>query len=103
MRNVLARILLALAVVLFQHGAVAHAFSHAGEAAQHEKQDGDLHAPHGCDACHAYAAADGGEPPTATFVLSAAAGVIAAPSIAVAPRAQRPAHDFPIRAPPARP
>jgi len=99
MRTVLARILLALAVVLFQHGAVAHAFMHAGEAAQHE-QDGNTHAPHGCDACHAYLAADGGEPPAA-FVLPAAGDIAHAPAADAAPAAPRNLRHAPIRAPPA--
>jgi hypothetical protein len=100
MRTVLARILLALAVVLFQHGAVAHAFVHAGEAAQHE-HDGNTHAPHGCDACHAYLAADGGEPPPAAFVLPVRVDVAPAPAADAAPAAPRPLRNAPIRAPPA--
>lgn len=100
MRALLARLLLAVAVVLFQHGAVAHVLMHAGEEAQHH-HDGDDHAPHGCDACHAYAAADGGEPPSALVVHPAGETPRgAACAHRPAPRVA-PAKPFHSRAPPA--
>ena len=101
MKSVLSRLLLALAVVLFQHGAVAHAFMHAGEAVQHQ-EDGDFHAPHGCDACHAYVVADGGEPPPASFLLPVAVDAAPAPSADATPAAPRSLRNARIRAPPAR-
>jgi hypothetical protein len=100
-RTVLARLLLAVAVVLFQHGAVAHVLMHVGEEAGHEQDDGDFHAPHGCDACHAYVAAEGGEPPAALLLPVEAAPALAVARAAAAP-ASEPPHDFRIRAPPAR-
>jgi hypothetical protein len=106
-RSVLSRLLLAIAVVLFQHGAVAHAFMHAGEHAHHahdveHEDDGDFHAPHGCDACHAYLAADSGAPPGTLLVVTDGAAPI--PHAPAAIRSARgPPHGFHIRAPPARP
>jgi hypothetical protein len=100
-RALLARLLLAFAVVLFQHGAVAHVLMHVGEEAQHH-HDGDGHAPHGCDACHAYAAAEGGEPPAALPPVAAPAIPAAAASGAQPAPAAAPAKPFDSQAPPAR-
>ena len=103
----LARLLLAIAVVLFQHGAIAHAFVHAVEHVQHlhdveHEDDGDFQAPHGCDACHAYLAADGGQSPGP--VLVAHDGTRPVPYGPAAMRfARGPPHGFHIRAPPAHP
>lgn len=103
MRAVLARLLLALAVVLFQHGAVAHVLMHVGEEIGHHQEDGDFHAPHGCDACHAYAAAEGGEPPPLAAPLAVDPAPAFSPALAAAAPDLGPPHDFRIRAPPARP
>jgi hypothetical protein len=101
MRRVLGRLLLALSVVLFQHGAVAHVLVHASEAAHHDEQ-GESHAPHGCDACHAFAAAEGGEPPAHAHLP------VAPPAGTASPQARRPAargaapKPYHSQAPPAR-
>lgn len=103
MRALLGRLLLCLAVVLFQHGAVAHALVHVGEEVQHQQEDGDFHPPHGCDACHAYVAADGGGPQPSASILTVDPAPVFAPALAVAAPDLGPPHDFRIRAPPARP
>jgi hypothetical protein len=99
----IARLLLALAVVLFQHGAVAHALVHVGEEVGHEQHDGDLHAPHGCDACHAYAAADGGGAPAQGLPPHAAAPAASVSPVGAALPDTAPVRLFDSRAPPAHP
>jgi hypothetical protein len=98
-RAILSRLLLAVAVVLFQHGAVAHVLMHASEEAGH-RHDGDRHAPHGCEACHAYAAAEGGEPPPALVAHPAGATLPRAACVHPAAPRVAPAKPFHSQAPP---
>lgn len=57
MRQLLARLLLAAALVAAQHGVYAHALSHLGTV---HGPDGDVPSSHGTEVCVAFASASGG-------------------------------------------
>jgi hypothetical protein len=58
MRQLLARLFLAAALVAAQHGVYAHALSHLDEAIH--GHDGDVQSDHGSEVCVAFASASGG-------------------------------------------
>lgn len=100
-RGFAARLFLALALLLSQHGALLHAFSHAGVGSDPYTSN-DSHAPPGkvCDFGVLHAALDGELPVAAPVIQLAGAEPLAcaAPAAAVLPSSFLPFHS---RAPPA--
>jgi hypothetical protein len=80
MRQPLARLFLAAALVVAQYGVFAHALSHLGEAAY--GHDGSVPAGHAPEVCVAFGAASGGALPSNDLPLQtdAAPAACAAPA-----------------------
>lgn len=69
MRRLLPRLFLAAALVVAQHGVLAHALSHVGKAPYGE--DGGAPANHPAEVCVAFVAAAGGALPSGDLTLAA--------------------------------